>query len=55
MTEASNGALIKELLLALDYLLEQTVDMDLKYGFMLTEGEDEARTRALAIIAKAGR
>lgn len=42
-----------ELLNALDYLLEQTVDMDLKYGIGLTEGETEARTQALAAIAKA--
>jgi hypothetical protein len=41
------------LLAALDYLLEQTVDMDLKYGIMLTEGEEEARTKALAAIASA--
>jgi hypothetical protein len=42
----------QELREALDYLLEQTVDMDLKYGFTLTEGEADARTKALAIIAK---
>jgi hypothetical protein len=44
---------IAELLEALDYLLEQTVDMDLKYGILLTEGEEDARAKALAIIAKA--
>ena len=43
---------IAELLEALDYLLEQTVDMDLKYGILLTEGEEDARAKALAIIAK---
>lgn len=42
-----------ELLEALDYLLEQTVDMDLKYGIELSEGEAEARAMALAAIAKA--
>ncbi len=42
-----------ELLEALDYLLEQTVDMDLKYGIGLSEGEEDARTKALAAIAKA--
>ena len=42
-----------ELLEALDYLLEQTVDMDLKYGIGLTEGERDARAKALAAIAKA--
>jgi hypothetical protein len=42
-----------ELLEALDYLLEQTVDMDLKYGIGLSEGEEDARAKALAAIAKA--
>ncbi len=42
-----------ELLEALDYLLAQTVDMDLKYGITLSEGEEEARAKALAVIAKA--
>jgi hypothetical protein len=42
-----------ELLEALDYLLEQTVDMDLKYGVGLTEGEEVARAKARAAIAKA--
>ena len=42
-----------DLLEALDYLLEQTVDMDLKYGIGLTEGEEDARAKALAAIAKA--
>ncbi len=31
---------------ALDYLLEQTVDMDLKHGISLTEGEADARQQA---------
>jgi hypothetical protein len=43
---------LAELVEALDYLLEQTVDMDLKYGIELSEGEEDARARALAIIAK---
>jgi hypothetical protein len=38
---------------ALDYLLEQTVDQDLKYGIGLSEGEEDARAKALAIIAEA--
>src|SRR5262245_1097249 len=42
-----------ELIAALNYLLEQTVDMDLKYGIVLTEGENEAREQALAAIAHA--
>jgi hypothetical protein len=43
---------LAELLQALDYLLEQTVDMDLKYGIQLSVGEEDARARALAIIAE---
>ena len=43
----------KGLLHALDYLLEQTVDMDLKHGVTLTEGEEDARHTALAAIAHA--
>lgn len=42
-----------QLVEALDYLLQQTVDMDLKHGIALTEGEAEARARALAVIARA--
>lgn len=42
-----------ELMQALDYLLQQTVDQDLKHGIALTEGEEDARQRALAIIARA--
>jgi hypothetical protein len=52
----ANGHLIAaapELLAALDYLLEQTVEMDLEYGIALSEGEDDARAKALAAIAKA--
>ena len=43
----------RELLDALDYLLQQTVDMDLEHGIELTEGEKEARSKALAAIATA--
>ncbi|OWK35436.1 hypothetical protein [Fimbriiglobus ruber] len=38
---------------ALNYLLEQTVDQDLKHGITLSEGEEDARTKALAVIAEA--
>ena len=38
---------------ALDYLLQQTVDQDLKCGVMLTEGEEDARAKALDAIAQA--
>ena len=41
------------LLEALDYLLQQTVDMDLKHGITLSEGEKDARQKALAVIAEA--
>jgi hypothetical protein len=44
---------VAELLEALDYLLAQTVDMDLKYGIGLSEGEEDARAKALAVIAQA--
>ncbi len=42
-----------ELLQALDYLLKQTVDMDLEYGIGLSEGEEDAQAKALSAIAKA--
>ena len=42
-----------KLLEALDYLLAQTVDMDLKYGITLSEGEEDARAMALSAIAEA--
>jgi hypothetical protein len=35
---------------ALDYVLDQTVDQDLAFGIELTEGEAEAREKALAAI-----
>jgi hypothetical protein len=42
-----------DLLEALDYLLQQTVDQDLEYGIGLSEGEEDAQAKALAAIAKA--
>lgn len=41
-----------KLLEALHTLLAETVDMDLKYGIALSEGEAEARAMALAAIAE---
>ena len=35
---------------ALNYLLEQTVDADLTHGIELTEGEMDARARAIRLI-----
>jgi hypothetical protein len=46
-------AVAPRLLEALDYLLQQTVDMDLKYGITLSEGEEDARRQALAATAQA--
>ena len=42
-----------ELIEALDKLLAATVDENLKYGIGLTEAEEEARSLALSVIAKA--
>ncbi len=42
-----------KLLEALDYLLAETVDMDLKYGITLSEGEEDARAKALSAFAEA--
>jgi hypothetical protein len=44
--------ILTEAIAALDYLLQQTIDQDLKHGITLTEGEEDARRRALAVIAK---
>ncbi len=38
---------------ALEYLLEQTVEQDLKYGVTLSEGEEDARTQARTALAEA--
>lgn len=46
-------AVSPRLLEALHYLLAQTVDMDLKYGIGLSEGEEDARIMALSAIAAA--
>ena len=43
----------EELAVALDFLLEQTVDMDLKHGIALTEGEEDAQNRALDALNRA--
>ncbi len=51
--ERVNAKLVGELADTLDYLLEQTVDMDLRYGIGLSEGEEDARAKALAAISKA--
>ena len=54
--DCANGHLMAsapELLEALDYLLQQTIDQDLNYGISLTEGEEDARRKVLAAIAKA--
>ena len=42
----------EKLIDALDNLLKQTVDQDLAHGIELTEGEKEARAKALAAFAK---
>ncbi len=41
-------------LAVLDYLLTQTVDADLAYGVGLSEGEADARKKALKVFAKYG-
>ena len=59
LEEASQGltmldrGITSELVEALHVLLQETVDMDLKYGITLSEGEEEARAKALAAIARA--
>lgn len=42
-----------DLLEALDYLLDQSLDQDLAYGIKFTEGEQQARKMALKAFAKA--
>ena len=46
---------VAALLEAASYLLEQTVEMDLRYGVELTEGEKEAREQTIAALAAFGR
>jgi hypothetical protein len=59
LEEASQGltmldhGITSELIEALHLLLQETVDMDLKHGITLSEGEEEARAKALAAIARA--
>ena len=59
LEEACRGAtkpaagIVSSLVEALHVLLEQTIDRDLKYGISLTEGESEARAKALEAIAAA--
>jgi hypothetical protein len=59
LEEAAQGltmldrGITSELIEALHVLLQETVDMDLKYGITLSEGEEEARAKALAAIARA--
>jgi hypothetical protein len=47
--EQNQGVLIS----ALDLLLTETVDMDLKHGIALSEGEEYARNNAIFAIAEA--
>jgi hypothetical protein len=42
-----------DLLAALEYLLQQTIEADLQYDTPLSEGEQEAETMARAAITKA--
>lgn len=59
LDEASQGLTMldrgttAELIESLHCLLEQTVDRDLKYGITLSDGEAEARAKALSAIARA--
>lgn len=50
---ARMAAAAPNLFAALDRLLAETVDMDIKYGISLTEGEESAREQALSAIAEA--
>ncbi|WP_421722391.1 hypothetical protein [Alloalcanivorax xenomutans] len=50
----SQPQIVTDLVDALNYLLEQTVDQDLAHGLELTEGEVDARQRAIRAIEKAG-
>lgn len=50
----SQPQIVAELVDALNYLLEQTVDQALAEGIELTEGEMDARQKAIRAIEKAG-
>lgn len=50
----SQPQIVTDLINALNYLLEQTVDQDLAHGLELTEGEVDARQKAIRAIEKAG-
>lgn len=52
---AKTIAALPKILGVLSYLLEQTVDQDLKHGIGLTEGEVDARKKALEIFSQISR
>lgn len=45
-------AAVEEYREALEYLLAQTVDQDLKHGIALSEGEEDARQKSLALLGR---
>jgi hypothetical protein len=51
--EAHLVAAAPDLLAALEYLLQQTIEADLQYSTPLSEGEQEAEAMARAAINKA--
>lgn len=51
--EAALVAAAPDLLAALIYLMEETIEEDERHGIVLTEGEQEAANMARAAIAKA--
>jgi len=53
MANAQLIAAAPDLLAALEYLLQQTIEADLQYDTPLSEGEQEAEAMACAAIAKA--
>ncbi|MDP0496381.1 MAG: hypothetical protein Q7Q73_09250 [Verrucomicrobiota bacterium JB024] len=50
----AQAGVVTDLVAALHYLLEQTVDQDLAHGLELTEGEMDARQQAIRAIERAG-
>ena len=50
----AQAGVVTDLVTALHYLLEQTVDQDLAHGLELTEGEMDARQQAIRAIERAG-